>query len=341
MGRNKSRSSYKDEFSTPPVVTSVQTAIPAIVGYTEKAEKDGDSLINQPTRLSSLLEFNEYFGGQYEPETISVTLDQENNHAVDSIDLPYRSLMYDSLRLFFDNGGKDCYVISVGLYSDKKVKSGDETNPDKNPGLRCGVAAINQYEEPTLILFPDAVLLDADELFSLQQMAITQCANRQNCFSIFDLKENTDDDLMDIVGDFRDQIGINNLKYGAAYTPWLIGSYSRAVNYEQFSKNLKDKNDNAIKDLTDLSDDSAINELVNELEDVVNDMDCIRTVLKTIKSDSPTILEEYERLNCVEERSHLIKFVREAALEMKSWECDFLSSNLKEVINSYGPTPYK
>ncbi len=47
----------------PPSVAQVPTAIPAFVGYTEKAENQGKSLVNKPVLINSLSEYNTYFGG--------------------------------------------------------------------------------------------------------------------------------------------------------------------------------------------------------------------------------------------------------------------------------------
>ncbi|HMB93129.1 MAG TPA: hypothetical protein VKP65_19920, partial [Rhodothermales bacterium] len=62
----------------PPSVAEVETAIPAFIGYTERADENGTSLTNVPTRIKSLLEFRELFGGAPTPGTITVTLDNAN-----------------------------------------------------------------------------------------------------------------------------------------------------------------------------------------------------------------------------------------------------------------------
>src|SRR5574341_775494 len=47
----------------PPSVAEVETAIPAFIGYTQKARKDADNdLILKPTRIYSMTQFEEYFG---------------------------------------------------------------------------------------------------------------------------------------------------------------------------------------------------------------------------------------------------------------------------------------
>ena len=41
----------------PPSVAEVETAIPAFIGYTEKAEEKGEDLTNKPKRIKSLVEY--------------------------------------------------------------------------------------------------------------------------------------------------------------------------------------------------------------------------------------------------------------------------------------------
>ena len=68
---------YIDEVSLlPPSVAGVETGIPAFVGYTEKNLTDaGVSLENKPTRITSLLDYVQLFGGaQPENDGIKVTI---------------------------------------------------------------------------------------------------------------------------------------------------------------------------------------------------------------------------------------------------------------------------
>src|SRR4029079_5984580 len=69
---------YVEEISTfPPSVAEVGTAIPAFVGYTEKAQKSvaGDLKL-VPTKIYSLKEFEAYFGfPDADDIEVDVTLD--------------------------------------------------------------------------------------------------------------------------------------------------------------------------------------------------------------------------------------------------------------------------
>jgi len=44
-------------------VVPVQTAVPAFIGYTEKASRGAKSLFNEPTKISSMGQYEELFGG--------------------------------------------------------------------------------------------------------------------------------------------------------------------------------------------------------------------------------------------------------------------------------------
>ena len=94
-------------------VVSVPTAVTAFVGYTEKAARGIKNLTNVPTRISSFSEYNNLFGGSSETkfEISSEEGAAFNLRMVKST----RFMMYDSLRLFFNNGGTECYIVSTNL----------------------------------------------------------------------------------------------------------------------------------------------------------------------------------------------------------------------------------
>ena len=106
----------------PASIAPVATAIPAFVGYTAQAIKKGETLPNNtPVRIQSLLEYEEIFGGPFD-EFYSVTLQDPVAPATDpqititQAPNPAPYLLYYQLRMFFDNGGGPCYVVSVGNY---------------------------------------------------------------------------------------------------------------------------------------------------------------------------------------------------------------------------------
>ena len=137
----------------PPSIASVETAIPAFIGYTEKAQlKEPADLINKPKRISSMLEYEQFFGGPLPETTITVTIDVTQPGKVDvqgKVTTPSKYLMYYSLQLFFINGGGPCYIVSVGDYTGGGVI--DQAT------LQLGLDEVEKVNEVTLILFPDGL----------------------------------------------------------------------------------------------------------------------------------------------------------------------------------------
>lgn len=270
----------------PPSVAQVETAIPAFIGYTEKAEKNGESLTGKPVRINSLIEFVQYYGGDSYPSTISVKVDTANNHAVTEVAMTntQRYFMYDSMRLFFDNGGGDCYIVSVGKHGVAPA-AGDEV---AGTGFRGGVKALEKVDEPTIILFPDACNMvtggnDDAGFYSLQQMVLEQCAKLQDRVGLFDLKENITNGQKEAVQNFRNNIGINNLKYAAAYTPWVYATYPREVEFTSFKGNVTPSGGGPAIDLGTLSSDPVLNQLVADTNASFTEIAKVQDVLTAIK----------------------------------------------------------
>ncbi len=133
-------------------------------------------------------------------------------------------LLYYSVKLFFDNGGGQCYITSVGLYQEPGVVdlAGDEDDDvTQSFGLQDGLGAVALEDEPTLIVIPEAVNLGAPEYQTLVQAVLLQCNTLGDRFAIFDIREglqSLDDDELETN---RELFGNNFLKYGAAYYPFL------------------------------------------------------------------------------------------------------------------------
>src|ERR1700741_5346706 len=124
----------------PPSVADVATAVPAFVGYTANTvDASGNTLINNPTRITSLLDFTALFGGPYVPATYRVQVDPGFNIlAIDpSTVVGLRKFyLFDALRSYFDNGGGPCWIVSVGNFS-APVAIGNDTT-----GLLGGLRAL-------------------------------------------------------------------------------------------------------------------------------------------------------------------------------------------------------
>lgn len=76
----------------PNSVVEVATAVPAFIGYTEKAKNGTKSLINLPFKISSLGEYEQYFGGSASP-MFNLKEDTENK----------TSFIYTDIRAYLDH----------------------------------------------------------------------------------------------------------------------------------------------------------------------------------------------------------------------------------------------
>jgi hypothetical protein len=234
---------YVEEISKlPPSVAEVDTAIPAFVGYTEKAKRYvDDDLIKVPTRIKSLLDYEQFFGRGPSYSTIHVQVNA-NNVVDESKTTIANSIynLYESMRLFYDNGGGVCYVCAAGKYS-----SADNDNT-RATNLTNGLAEIRKFDEPTILVFPDAVnikngnVIDWDKIAGIQQAALKQCGDLGDRFAVLDVPDDPDPlvNALQEADNFRSKIGMNNLKYGAAYSPYVKTIYDKNFKLRDIMKNL-------------------------------------------------------------------------------------------------------
>ncbi len=250
----------------PTSVAQVETAIPAFIGYTEKAKKDkDDDLLDKAVKIKSLVEYELLFGGAY-PESFTVNIsnpsgDYQLDSVVMSSTVTYR--MYYGLKHYFDNGGGPCYIISIGKYAE---------TPDIDATLlQGGLSILAKEDEPTLILFPDTIAIDAGgnpevDFYDTYKQALAQSAKLKDRFTIIDIYDGDTDFQTpggtDIINDgtigFRTLIGANDLKYGAAYYPWLKSNY--VPNYIETDISVVGGPDSNMKLLTEFGEGEAINE---------------------------------------------------------------------------------
>lgn len=200
-------------------VVPVQTSVPAFIGYTEKASRGSKNLKNVPTRISSFAQYQEIFGGAPKT-TFNLEVSEESATGFKlSFAENTRFLMYDSMRLFFANGGADCYIVSVGDYSGA-IDAGELNDPSGG-----GLTSLEKYLEPTLVVIPDAILLPEADCFSLQAATLMHCGYKmQNRFAILDVYNGTAErtfDEDDVITKFREGVGANYLQWGASYYPYL------------------------------------------------------------------------------------------------------------------------
>ncbi len=220
-----------EESKFPPSVVPVETAIPAFVGYTQATQYKGESLLNRPVAVNDLLEFQQIFGAPPSIGGFVVTLD-EAGAVVGSVTDPHtvangRFRLAYALRHFYDNGGGRCYIVSIGDYSASALAD------DIADAHLAGLTALAREDEPTLLVFPDlSGMAPADptnagqvaavraSYHSVLVQALNQCATLGDRFLICDLWDGGAAGSAGITA-FRNGIGTRNLKYGAAYHPYI------------------------------------------------------------------------------------------------------------------------
>ncbi len=227
-----------EEDAFPNAVVEVATAVPAFIGYTEKHEDGGKELLGRPCRITSMVEYERCFGGAPELAFVLGTDAPEARSDAPSpaggADPALRSKdgtpyyvsrdaakkvwhLYHSMKLFFQNGGGPCWVVSVGTYSDE-LDQARVTN---------GINALGEEQEPTMVVIPDAVLFTRAGCAAIQNAALDHCHDMTSRFAILDVfrgwAERTTDTADDCVIQFRQTVGISpeKLKWGAAYYPWV------------------------------------------------------------------------------------------------------------------------
>lgn len=226
-------------------VVAIPTAVPAFLGYTEKAERAGKSLLFKPTRITTMGEFVQYFGGAANNLfTIETAATNAKNVDFTLASKNYvlqptgtRFMLYDALRMFFSNGGSTCYIISVGTYTND---DGSPAVPTKK-AFEDGILTLIAEEEPTLLVAPETMLLEEADCHAIHQAILQHCGGKmKNRFAVLDVYEGYKPrtyDENDPVTRFREGVGTNFLNYGAAYYPWINTSVVSAdeLSYKNIS----------------------------------------------------------------------------------------------------------
>ncbi len=240
-----------EENAFPNSVVAVETAVPAFIGYTPQAEYEGVSYTNKATKITSMAEFQAIYTlpepaapadppQQYTPHYYLVaqeSMPDKGDHM--TIEGTYYSILpdpstiyylYNSIRLFYENGGGDAYIVSVGGYDSQSNKSlanaGDQiVNPNVSlDALKAGLALLKNEQAPTLYICPEATLLNVADNGTLMQLMLLQANEMQTAECIFDIIGGRDPDPILYTQDiqtFRDNTGSEGLMYGVSYYPFV------------------------------------------------------------------------------------------------------------------------
>lgn len=224
--------------SLPPSVAEVETAIPAFIGYTEKANLTGTGDLKLvANKVNNLAEYEQFYGGPAVETNDSVAVAvTDNGGGVYEVKLTTDSTkmskhnMYYAVKHFYDNGGGTCYVVAVDTYTGAagSIKIADFTDPNK------GVSVVAEVDEVTLLVVPEACNMSDADYKTLVNALITQASTLKDRFAIIDPKKvtpkNSADPNGDIDGDalaIRDcTLGTTENRYAAAYYPFLVSTYA-------------------------------------------------------------------------------------------------------------------
>ncbi len=221
---------YTQEIPTlPPTIGIIPSAVPVFIGYTEKAEKKGESLSMKPTRVKSMKEFEDWFGGP-ERVKIKVTIDDRKTNPlrpevriVKPVSLTYK--MYHSMLFYYANGGGPCFVMSVGNYNDGV----------NDEALKNGIPPLTKVKDITILIFPDGTSVAEDKYAGIITEALNHCVKMKNRVTVIDVNEANGEDLTKIEDGFQTSMpsDIEIKKYGMAYYPYVETIFTYAYNKDE------------------------------------------------------------------------------------------------------------
>ncbi|MNG76774.1 Phage tail sheath protein [compost metagenome] len=163
-----------------------QTALPVFIGYSARLE---------PYQLVNVHSFQHY----------------RSFFSDSAVILPPEGYLELCLRHYFDNGGTECFVISLG----GGERSDNDFFDEKIYALIDSEPAI------TLVAIPDMVLLAGEQQRRLMERLGDFCASSMNVFAIVDLPADPT-----AAQALIDALDVNGADRMAGYWPWLITDYS-------------------------------------------------------------------------------------------------------------------
>jgi phage tail sheath protein FI len=234
-------------------IEGVETSVPIFVGYTQTAILNGKDIRNTLVQVSSLAEYQAYFG--FGPDPICTVVEVTADTAA-TCDFEAEAIggdgkvekarfaligpggnptlqqftLYAAVQSFFANGGGNCTIVSVNIYGGPQpaaAVSADE--------LIAGLEVAAYQIGPTMLVAPDACLLPPTngaygDYASVTTQMLTQAANQGDRVAILDLPGAMDPASWSEPGLARQADAFyaamttappQSLRYGAAYAPAL------------------------------------------------------------------------------------------------------------------------
>jgi phage tail sheath protein FI len=224
--------------SFPPSIVGVDTAVPAFIGYTEKAAINRKNVSMTPIKIASLAEFHQTFGGRFQEiyylTATALDPDKSADRQIGDMVLGGDTLflaeagkkefnLYDSLLLFYANGGGDCYIVSCGTYADAVTLK----------PLKDGLDTVANVVGPTMLVAPDAALLSLSDAGTLAVAMLRQCEQKQDRVAVLDVIEGwretwpSEAAMQTAIDNYRVKLAAapaTSLRYGMAYFPFVMTS---------------------------------------------------------------------------------------------------------------------
>jgi phage tail sheath protein FI len=234
--------------SIPPSVAEVETAIPAFIGYTEKADRiaAGDLKL-VANKINNLSEYVQFYGGPAveKDDSIAITVKDHGSNNYDILfkdDATKKSKynLYYSVKHFYDNGGGTCYIVSVDTYAGAGGNVKKEDFVDDNKGL----SVVKEIDEVTILVIPEAANIDQTDggaqYTAVVQKMIEQAAELKDRFALIDPYKVTPKDSTDPNGDIDADVkiirdatkGPTFDRYAAAYYPTLVTNYGFKYDFD-------------------------------------------------------------------------------------------------------------
>ncbi|WBY09524.1 phage tail sheath C-terminal domain-containing protein [Sphingomonas sp. 7/4-4] len=238
--------------SFPPSIVGVDTAVPCFIGYTQQAtDTDKRALTLIPKRIESMAEFVQFYGRGYSQKYYLAAADAEaaadDDAATTSPDMNWGNVsldgntsfalmqvgktvfnLYNSMRLFYANGGGPCYVISCGAF-----ETGGNPTPISADDFEDALGVCESFVGPTMVAIPDAIqLADKNQFANVTARMLRSCAKTGDRIALLDIwGANTlqpRDDWKPAIADFRSgvasQVPPEMWRFGVAYFPPLVTS---------------------------------------------------------------------------------------------------------------------
>jgi len=236
----------------PNSVVEVATSLPVFIGYTQQASFQGRSLAQQVIEINSLSDYVSFFGGAPSIQYTLAEWKQSPTTPVADIPLNGKSYtiapvassvfyLYNSIRLFYQNGGGTAYIVSVGNYSAAPQMS------DFSSSSFDVFDLLKTVQEPTMILAPDVLLLGASNYYTFMNNALQHCSDVKSRIAMMDVVGGDISSVLsykasigspnDVILNFRNGINSAFVSYGVSYFPWLNTNIvqSNEINFNNIS----------------------------------------------------------------------------------------------------------